>query len=260
MGYRLRVDDNIYSVMVGILRDQILNGGNYTKVSNILVESLEEAYRDCSSKEIKALLNESSERMKSFYEYFARAHMLTLVYALEAYTRVAVHTRSPYMPLEIGLAWHPFLNLPYIPSSSIKGLLRSYMERNKASVCGLSVVDLFGSTERMGLLTVSDAMPIGCKDKLVEVEVMSPHYQESKGIIDEARVKPVPLLFPTLSPGVRLQLIVGLKELRGRDVQCIASELEELIEAAFYDGIGAKTSVGLGALTVKLQSRRGPRG
>lgn len=248
-------------MMIQILMERVINGESYTMISNMLAESLEKAYSNCRDTYMKRLLNDASERISSFYEYFSKAHKLTLVYTLETLTRLSIHTKNPYMPLEIGLAWHPYLNLPYLPSSSIKGLIRSYMEKYEITVCGLTVSDLFGSkyrseNERSGLLTVSDALPINCIDKLIDVEVISPHYIESRGIIDEARVKPTPLLFPTISRGVKFKLVIGLKETRGKDVQCIVNEIENIIREAFLDGIGAKTSVGFGALTVQLQSKK----
>ncbi len=44
---------------------------------------------------------------------------------MEAETPLAAHLRNPYMPLEIGLAWHPLFNAPYIPATTLKGALRA---------------------------------------------------------------------------------------------------------------------------------------
>ncbi|MGC9137142.1 RAMP superfamily CRISPR-associated protein, partial [Caldivirga sp.] len=44
-------------------------------------------------------------------------------------TRLAIGLRHPYTgPLEPAIAWDPYWNLPYIPSSSLKGAMRSIAE------------------------------------------------------------------------------------------------------------------------------------
>jgi len=48
---------------------------------------------------------------------------LVLRLTMEAETPLAVHLRNPYMPLEIGLAWHPLFNAPYIPATTLKDAL-----------------------------------------------------------------------------------------------------------------------------------------
>ncbi len=60
---------------------------------------------------------------------------------MEAETPLAVHLRNPYMPLEIGLAWHPLFNAPYIPATTLKGAFRAGARRG---ACGLPPADLFG--------------------------------------------------------------------------------------------------------------------
>jgi CRISPR-associated protein Cmr6 len=50
---------------------------------------------------------------------------LVLRLTMEAEIPLAAHLRNPYMPLEIGLAWHPLSNAPYIPATTLKGALRA---------------------------------------------------------------------------------------------------------------------------------------
>ena len=70
------------------------------------------------------------------------------VFAIDArlVSKLLVYTGNPFLPLEISLAWDPILNLPYIPSSTIKGAVRSWIELYVGkSVDGVSLEEIFGS-------------------------------------------------------------------------------------------------------------------
>jgi CRISPR-associated protein Cmr6 len=74
--------------------------------------------------------------------------MFPLVLRLTVETETpAVHLRNPYMSLEIGLAWHPLFNAPYIPATTLKGAIRAGARRG---ACGFSPADLFGYVGQEG--------------------------------------------------------------------------------------------------------------
>lgn len=84
-------------------------------------------------------------------------------------------------PLENGFTWHPTLGMPYLPGSSVKGLLRSLIETSYHGADKTEVLTLwFGSAskepddnQQAGALIFLDALPVQACD--LHVEVMTPH-------------------------------------------------------------------------------------
>ena len=78
-------------------------------------------------------------------------------------------------PVENGFAWHPTLGTPFLPGSSIKGLVRSWAERDAdPRPDGESVECLLGSPRKAGSICFLDAIPV--EPVPLEAEVMTPHY------------------------------------------------------------------------------------
>jgi CRISPR-associated protein Cmr6 len=155
-------------------------------------------------------------------------------------TRLVIHTKWPYLPLEIGISWHPIFNIPYIPATSLKGALRAALPN---SVCGLEKDALFGTQSAEGRLIVFDAFPIKW-DRLVEPDVVTPHYKEVGGNIHEAAADPIPLVYPTVGSGTVFVFIVGIEG--GEANSSCATELFNVVKEALRVGLGAKTAVGYG--------------
>ncbi|AET32462.1 type III-B CRISPR module RAMP protein Cmr6 [Pyrobaculum ferrireducens] len=155
-------------------------------------------------------------------------------------TRLVIHTKWPYLPLEIGISWHPIFNIPYIPATSLKGALRATFPN---SLCELDKTALFGEQSEEGKLTVFDAYPVKW-EKLVEPDVITPHYKEVSGVIHEAAADPIPLVFPAIPPGVTFAFIIGVKS-HGLGSECV-TELFNAVRDALRLGVGAKTAIGYG--------------
>ncbi|MEM4639450.1 MAG: type III-B CRISPR module RAMP protein Cmr6 [Thermofilum sp.] len=115
------------------------------------------------------------------------------------------------VPFELGLSFDPILNVPYIPASSLKGAFRHALEEMR----GRDVARLlFGGEREEGVVGVTDAYPVGILKefqgrsekgsvvRLLEPDVLSPHYPETKGLETELDVKPKPVVFATIAPGV----------------------------------------------------------
>lgn len=173
-------------------------------------------------------------------------------------TRLLVHTRNPYIPFEVSIAWDPIRNVPYIPASTLKGASRHYFERMGIEVDGCAPYDLFGYTESEGLVVFTDAYPVFCGRALVEAEVMAPHYSEVEGNIDEASASPVPLVFLAVPPQVTFRAIVAIRRREGKGCSTkpdTALKIVERISEALTQGVGAKTSVGYGRLRVTYGAR-----
>lgn len=202
---------------------------------------------DCSH--YKGVFSEINKRFDEILGPLSkRYHVLDL--RLTTQSRLLVHTRSHHLPLDISVAWDPVLNVPFIPSSTLKGVGRAYCEKvgPGEDLCG----EVFGSQDREGSVFFIDSYPIGCKDKLVEPDVITPHYSEVAGAIDEASARPVPVIFFAVSPGVTFRLILLVKSSRLAKINM--EGLKRILEGAFESGVGAKTSVGYGRIILSRQA------
>ena len=132
---------------------------------------------------------------------------------VEAVSRVIVGVSEVFgqVPFEVGLFFDPVLNVPYIPGSSLKGALRHALEdlvRVKHVGNAEELVStVFGSEKVAGLVGVSDAYPVslGVNGRLFEPDVVTPHYPSAMTELD---VKPNPVPFLTIAPGVRFRFLV----------------------------------------------------
>jgi len=253
---------NVYSAIVHRLILEMKSDFKLPEFSRNVTRELSAAYQ-CSDPNIKELLSIASSIVNEVFDNASKLFDVTTLLDMEAVSRIIVHTRSPFMPLEIGIAWHPYLNLPYIPSTSLKGVLRAYIEKFDVEVCGIPFRSLLGSTYETSMIMISDALPVACTSTIIQPDVLTPHYHEAEGDISEVQARPVPLVFPTIAPGTRLKFVVAINvprslieklELKKNTftqlLLCLAKELPKVIEAAFQFGVGAKTSVGYGAVRI----------
>lgn len=164
---------------------------------------------------------------------------------LTTWSRLLVGSRGGPLPFEITISWDPMFNVPFIPSSSIKGATRAYFESQVGSIGNYTVHHLFGFEESEGLVKFTDAFPVACKNRLLEPEVITPHYSEVAGNIDEASSRPVPIVFLVVPPGVTFRLFMVIKGARTETTDTVAKKVAE----ALSRGIGAKTMLGYGLFT-----------
>jgi CRISPR-associated protein Cmr6 len=137
-------------------------------------------------------------------------------------------------PIEIGFAWHPSLGVPYLPASSIKGLIGS---QNRE--------DVLGSEIRVGRVICLDAVPVA--PVRLEADVITPHYfpwSEDNPPADWRSPTPIPFL--TVAPGALFLFAVIPCERNAADaVAQVGRWLEDTLGNA---GAGAKTAVGYGRM------------
>ena len=78
-------------------------------------------------------------------------------------------------PVENGFAWHPTLGTPYLPGSSVKGMVRSWAETDAdPHPDEETLARLLGKAGQAGSICFLDAVPV-VRIQL-EVDVMTPHY------------------------------------------------------------------------------------
>jgi CRISPR-associated protein Cmr6 len=229
--------------------------------NRVASEKLRWAYR-CDR--IRSLLEESRRHVVEVNEKARSIFGSSFLIVGRLESRLLVHTRSPTLPLDISLAWDPVHNLPYIPASTVKGVVRAYLTMGNVTVEGLSVDDLLGEAgmlAHVGYIVFFDAYPVGCERTLVEPDVITPHYSEVEGRVDETSVKPRPIVFPTIAPGttiyfpvaVNVNLARRLKE-KGKVAKLAegdtVNKVLEYVQRALEMGIGAKTSIGYGRVRI----------
>jgi len=222
--------------------------GLYFPVWNSRWEIIKDKKTDAAGR-VLSLQPDDRKRMVSLAE---RQQVLALGLGDTVISQYAIST-SPFVtgmgyehPLENGFAFLNPYGLPYLPGSSVKGVLRRAAK--ELDVDAEDVAELFGSSAAdgsQGALNFWDAFPQG---KLA-LDVMTPHhgdyYQEKSAPHDSGQ--PNPIVFLTVAPEAKFAFHVQLiRSIAMSDWQAV---LRECFEHAFdWMGFGAKTSVGYGAM------------
>ena len=147
-------------------------------------------------------------------------------------------------PVDNGFAWHPTLGVPYLPGSSVKGLVRAWAERDAEPRPSRKHVDeILGSAGSAGQVVFADAVPVAPVQ--LEADVMTPHY--AGWAPDNAPgdwCGPVPVPFLVTAPETAFAF--SLLPARANGATALP-EVFTWLRAALGDaGAGAKTSVGYG--------------
>ncbi|MDX8402727.1 MAG: type III-B CRISPR module RAMP protein Cmr6 [Mariprofundaceae bacterium] len=151
-------------------------------------------------------------------------------------------------PLENGFAFLNPYGLPYLPGSSIKGVLLDAAREIGIEQPTIDMLFGAGNAEengRRGALNFWDAFP----DGKLTVEIMTPHHSDylQQGGTPHDSEKPNPSPFLAVAPGARFRFFVqqigdvGDCDWRAVLAQCFAHAWDWL-------GFGAKTAVGYGAM------------
>ncbi|GAB6175576.1 hypothetical protein JCM16814_04670 [Desulfobaculum senezii] len=178
-------------------------------------------------------------------------------------------------PKENGFSWMRPYGVPYIPGSSLKGMLRAWLESDWCDWgCHRDTRDsdetkdpkaeekercsrlkkLFGTAGQMGEIVFMDVIPSGNKVQLA-MDVMTPHYGPYYGASDGDLPNnppadwydPVPIQFLTVEAGQKFRIDLLLPQEKAVDGD-IGEKLREGLE--LY-GIGAKTSSGFGRFALE---------
>ena len=146
-------------------------------------------------------------------------------------------------PVENGFAWHPTLGTPYLPGSSVKGLVRAWarLDVDPSPPCE-TVERLLGDLGTAGGISFLDAVPI--EPVQLEADVMTPHYadwttKEPPG----DWCSPVPI--PFLVTAAKTLFLFGVVPCRA-DTDDLSAVMSWLCSALAWNGAGAKTAVGYG--------------
>ena len=143
-------------------------------------------------------------------------------------------------PVENGFAWHTTLGTPFLPGSSIKGMVRAWAKSDQ-----VNVDRLLGSrnSDSAGLVSFLDALPV--RAVTVEADIMTPHY--GNWTLDNLPgdwCSPTPIPFLTVAQGSKM--LFGVVPRLGADVDDLTTVMEWIAKALAWNGLGAKTAVGYG--------------
>lgn len=143
-------------------------------------------------------------------------------------------------PVENGFVWHPTLGTPYLPGSSVKGMVRAWAESGSQSD---AVRYLMGGQDEVGAIRFLDAVPVGSVQ--LEADVMTPHFSgwEPDDPPGDWR-SPTPI--PFLATAADTDFLFGLIPRRSPGDIDVDLACKWLHDALVWEGAGAKTAVGYG--------------
>lgn len=172
-------------------------------------------------------------------------------------------------PVENGFTWHPVYGTPYLPGSSVKGLLRAWMEVwANAEQTEEERTDLIhawfgrdagikekGDAGKAGDLIFLDALPI--ESPRVSVDIMTPHMGKwyelgDKEITAESQPgdwhNPIPVPFLVASDA-RFVFSIVPRTPEAKKEGLAEQAMNHLKDALAWLGAGAKTAAGYGHMS-----------
>lgn len=203
----------------------------------------------------KDQLNQSQARMIRLLES-AGGH--PLFYKLESDFVTGLGRQHP---VENGFAWHHTLGTPYLPGSSVKGLVRAWAEQwEDPRPDNADIKRIFGSESKqdedfhVGSVIFLDAIPTGPVQ--LKADIMTPHYDPYyKGEAPPAdwhSPNPIPFLVVERDTS----FIFGILPRRKEDEADCEVARRWLKEALEWTGAGAKTAVGYGRFAEDVEARQ----
>jgi CRISPR-associated protein Cmr6 len=158
-------------------------------------------------------------------------------------------------PIENGFVWHHTLGTPFLPGSSIKGMLRAYLETWCVQRPAEEELDrIFGSqtnnaAHAVGSVIFLEAIPVA--PVTLKADVMTPHYapyyQDNDGITPPGDWhSPMPIPFLTVAENARFLFSILPRTTSVQDKEDCALVLAWLVDALEKLGAGAKTAIGYG--------------
>ena len=183
----------------------------------------------------------------------AKGRISNLVKSLGGDTRQYT-TTAPFVtgmglahPVENGFLWHHTLGVPYLPGSSIKGMIRAWAEHWQDD--SDDARRIFGDNDDgAGNIIVFDALPV--KPVELYVEVMTPHTDDWRIAKTPQTsppadwVNPNPIPFLAIKEDAKFQFAMAAR--KGAEDDDLRKAFEYLENALAWIGAGAKTSSGFG--------------
>lgn len=159
-------------------------------------------------------------------------------------------------PIENGFTWHHLFGAPFLPASSVKGLVRDWAtnwaddkDRNHNDVIRIFGEDDPKKSKNTGSISFLDAIPT--KPVKLKPEIMTPHYGDYYQSAVESPVtpgdwlSPMPIPFPAVAEKQEFQF--ALVNRCGKEHETDITTVRDWLIAALQTvGAGGKTAVGYG--------------
>ena len=166
-------------------------------------------------------------------------------------------------PFETGFIWHRTLSVPYMPGSSVKGLMRAWASQWGGLEEQSEIDRLFGPEQKKpetpaegGAIIVLDALPATVPE--LELDILNPHYSEyyqnPKDNPPADYLSPKPVFFISVAPQQHFKFYIAPRSAYYRtaankkfDAKQDLDKAKALLEEALANlGAGGKTAVGYG--------------
>ncbi|PVU74943.1 type III-B CRISPR module RAMP protein Cmr6 [Sulfolobus sp. SCGC AB-777_G06] len=147
-------------------------------------------------------------------------------------TLIGVSTSLGKLIFDSGISFDPYMNLPYIPASEIKGIVRSHIEDKLGEQ---EAKEIFGDEEREGNVNFTDAYPTRSENFLFVPDVITPHYNKKKS---EADAQPTPVIHLTIASKATFRFLIYYKR------EDVGKPICDTLPLVIMKGIGARSSVG----------------
>jgi len=164
-------------------------------------------------------------------------------------------------PVENGFAWHHTLGTPYIPGTSVKGVVRDYARtlKEEGKITIEDIDRIFGpdnknTDSRIGSVIFLDAIPVSPVE--IVADIMTPHYGPyySKNEVPGDWHSPNPI--PFLVVDSDQEFLFGIVPRNAEAEKDLKLVEKWLVDALEQSGAGAKTAVGYGRFKhIEIKSR-----
>lgn len=218
---------NVYAWYLKIAREKLQRLRNKEEYKNDLAEEIVEEVND----RMPGILNRTKTYLDMLAEEYKSVGKGVLRVKASTKNRFVVDTSSPFGWLidEVGLAWDPIIDAPYIPSTEIKGAISAKLTWDDKKIRDA----LLGSSDEIAhksLIDFSDAYPVNVEEgSLIERDVITPMYGTNK--IKEHEASPTPIQFIAVSRGVIFEFLTIFDLPRLKNFYEIARESENKKES-----------------------------
>ncbi|QXJ31854.1 type III-B CRISPR module RAMP protein Cmr6 [Saccharolobus shibatae] len=224
------------------------NTQTYSTTSNLLLLKYkilnldEKEKRSLFKKEIAELVSKNfklnGEKVKEYFdnlrEVLKKLKYTVVDIEITTVTKalIGVSTSLGKLIFDSGISFDPYMNLPYIPASEIKGIVRSYTGDKLGEQ---EAKEIFGDEEREGNVNFTDAYPVKAENFVFVSDVITPHYNMKRSEMD---AEPTPIIHLTIAPKVTFRFLIYYKR------EDLGKPICDTLPLVVIRGLGARSSVG----------------
>ncbi len=224
-------------------------------------------YRDFSNNSVlKENLKKKHNHQMHFCDIYKKFDYKTITIKAKLLTPLVLGIGESH-PSETSIVFDHNMGIPYIPSSSIKGINRysravEYILETKDinfSENKLAEESFFGSQTKKGDIIFLDAYPVNMPE--LKEDIMNPHYSQYYGSDGKNTIKPpsdtenpVPIKFLAVKDKAEFAFRILYKDQKTENLsqKQIEEKIKDFLKRSLTEeGIGAKTSLGYGRFDIQ---------